>query len=185
MRKLVAGLFITLDGVTEEPSDWQEEFDATMMESLTAHIAKADTILLGRVTYDYWVDYWPTATHQPFADYINNTPKLVISSTLDAVVWGDKHNISLLKHDIVPAIKRLKQQDGQQIAVEGSPSLVHFLLVNDLLDELKLFIHPVIAGRGKRLFAGESDLKRLNLVNATPTPSGTVIVTYQAREVAL
>jgi dihydrofolate reductase len=88
MRKVVAGLFITLDGVSEEPSDWQETFDDDMAADINSSIAEVDTILLGRVTYQYWAPYWPTSSEEGYASFINNTPKYVVSKTLNDVAWG-------------------------------------------------------------------------------------------------
>jgi hypothetical protein len=87
MRKVIAGLFISVDGVTESPDQWQEHFDEDMGEALNAQIADVDSILLGRVTYDEWASYWPTS-NDPFGEFINNTPKYVVSSTLKTVEWG-------------------------------------------------------------------------------------------------
>lgn len=179
MRNVVAGLFITVDNVTQSPDKWQEHFDEDMAAELQSHIDQTDAILLGRVTYEEWFPYWPTASDEPFASHINNTPKYVVSTTLNSVEWGGKENISLIKGDVYGAIQKLKQQSGKNIAVEGSPSLVRSLLEQDLLDQLTLLIHPVIAGRGQRLFKDSSALKRLTLVNTKPTRTGTVILTYQ------
>jgi dihydrofolate reductase len=164
MRKVVASmLFITLDGVTEEPSNWQETFDEDMAANLQAHVDEVDTIILGRVTYQYWEPYWPTATHEPFATFINTTPKYVVSKTLDKVSWGKFDNIKLLKGNLTEEITKLKQQAGKTIAVEASPTLVNSLLQQGLLDELRLIIHNVVAYQGKRLFK-EGNLTRLNLI---------------------
>jgi dihydrofolate reductase len=184
MRKVVAGLFITMDGVTEEPSDWQETFDNDMMASLKQHIADTDTILLGRVTYEYWMPYWPTSDFALFADHINNLPKYVASSTLDKVEWGDFNNITLIKENLVEEVNKLKQQDGKNIAVEGSPALVQYLLEKEVLDELQLIIHPVVANKGTRLFKTGGELQRFNLVEAQTTESGVIIATYQLRKTA-
>jgi dihydrofolate reductase len=181
MRHVVAGLFITVDNVTESPDKWQEHFDEDMLAAMQTHIDETDTILLGRVTYQEWFPYWPTASDEPFASHINNTPKYVVSTTLNRVEWGDKTNISLIKGDVHGAIQRLKQQPGKNIGVEGSPTLVRSLLEHDLLDQLTLLIHPVIAGRGRRLFKDDSALKRLSLISTKPTRTGTVILTYQLR----
>jgi len=178
MRKIVTGMFISLDGVTEAPDQWQEHFDDEMLKAMERRIAKSDAILLGRVTYDFWHTYWPTATDEPFATYINTTPKYVVSSTLDQVSWGDHNNVSVIKGDVRAEILKLKQQSGKDIAVEGSLSLVHFLIENDLLNELVLMIHPVVAGKGKRLF-GDEKLKRLKLVDSQASGTGTLIVTYE------
>jgi dihydrofolate reductase len=135
-----------------------------------------DAVLLGRVTYQEWAPYWPTATDEPFASYINATPKYVVSTTLDRVEW---QNSTLIRGNLADALATLKRQPGKAIGVAGSPTLVRSLLDGELLDELKLMVHPVIAGRGKRLFADGGDLKRLKLVDATTTRTGVVIVTYR------
>lgn len=179
MRKVISGLFISLDGVTESPDKWQfDHFDEDMMAALGNHIFAEDTILLGRVTYEEWAPYWPTATDEPYASHINNTPKYVVSTTLDQVSWGQFNNISLIKSDLAEEINRLKRQPGRNIGVSGSPTLVRSLLATDMLDELTLMIHPVIAGQGKKLFAAETDLKRMKLVDATTTRTGVVLLTY-------
>jgi dihydrofolate reductase len=177
MRKVVAGLFITLDGVTKSPSKWQfDSFDGDLMEAMSAHIAQEDDILLGRVTYQEWASYWPTSTDEPYASHINKTPKHVVSTTLDKVEW---ENSTLVKGDIAEEIARLKQTHGRNIGVAGSPTLVESLLQNDLLDELTLMVHPVVAGKGKRLFKDGRALKRLKLVTSKTTGTGVSIVTYQ------
>jgi dihydrofolate reductase len=177
MRKVVAGLFISLDGVTESPDKWQfEHFDDDMMAKMGAHIAAEDTVLLGRVTYEEWVPYWPTSNDEPYASHINNTLKYVVSTTLDKVAWK---NATLIKGNLAEEITRLKQQPGKNIGVAGSPTLVRSLLQGDLLDELTLMIHPVVVGSGKRLFKDGGDLKKLNLVNTETTRTGVVILTYQ------
>jgi len=179
MRKVVAGLFISLDGVTESPENWQFEFDDDMGASMTEHISAEDTILLGRVTYEEWVPYWPAATDEPFASHINNTPKYVVSTTLDKVEWGKLDKPTLIKGNLEEEITKLKQQSGKNIGVNGSPTLVQSLIQADLLDELTLLVHPVIAGKGKRLFKDGSDLTKLKLLNTKATSSGVVILTYQ------
>ncbi len=181
MRKVVSGLFITLDGVTEAPEKWQfDHFDEDMMAKLGAHIVSEDTILLGRRTYAEWLHYWPDSTHEPYASHINNTPKYVLSRTLDKVEWK---NSTLIKGNLTEEIAKLKQKPGKKnIGVAGSPTLVRSLLQNDLLDELILMVHPVIAGSGKRLFGDGGDIKRLNLVDSKTTKTGVSILTYQPRK---
>lgn len=153
VRKVISGLFISLDGVTESPNKWQfDNFDADMAAKLNSHIDAEDTILLGRVTYLDWAPYWPTSSDEPYASHINNTPKYVVSTTLDKVEWGQWNNATLIKGNLAQEISRLKQQPGKNIGISGSPSLVQSLLQSDLLDELILMIHPVVVGRGKRLF---------------------------------
>lgn len=180
MRKVVAGLFISLDGVTESPDQWQFDFDDEMGADLAAQIEAQDAILLGRVTYEEWVGYWPTEDvpdeDRPFADFLNNNPKYVVSTTLDTVDW---QNSTLVKGAVAAEITKLKELPGKNIGVAGSPTLVRWLIQNDLLDELRLLVHPVVVGKGKRLFADQGELKRLNLVDVQRTSSGTVILGYQ------
>ncbi len=179
MRQVVSGLFISLDGVTESPDQWQfDNFDQDMATEMGNHLAKLDTVLLGRVTYQDWAPYWPTSTDEPFASFINNVPKYVASTTLDKVEWN---NSRLIKENPTEAIARLKQQPGKDIGVMGSPTLVRSLLQNDLLDELTLMVHPVVVGHGKRLFQEEANLKRLKLVDSKTTRTGVLIATYSRK----
>ncbi len=176
MRKVIAGLFISLDGVVESPGEWQfDHFDAEMGASMSAHIAAEDTVLLGRVTYQEWADYWPTSNDEPYASHINNTAKYVVSTTLDKVAW---QNSTLIKGNLAGEIARLKQQPGGNIGVAGSPTLVESLLQDNLLDELTLMIHPVVVGSGKRLFKDGRPLERLKLVGSKITSTGVAILTY-------
>ncbi|WP_046471109.1 dihydrofolate reductase family protein [Allosalinactinospora lopnorensis] len=181
MRKVVSGLFISLDGVVESPDQWQFEFDEEMGAAVTEALETTDTVLLGRVTYTEWAGYWPNVTSGEdagFANWINDSPKYVASTTLDNA--DDWANSTLIKGDLAAAVERLKAGEGKGISVAGSPGLVRSLLAQDLLDELVLLIHPVIAGEGrKKLFADDAPLKRLELVNARPTSSGVVIATYR------
>ena len=182
MRKVIASLFISLDGVVESPDKWQfDHFDDDMMAGMGAQLAAQDAVLLGRVTYVEWASYWPTSTDEPFASFINNTPKYVVSTTLSKVEWK---NATLIKGNLAEAIARLKQQPGKNIGVAGSPTLVRSLLHSDLLDELMLMVHPVVAGKGKRLFKDGDALKRLKLVNAKTTRTGVLLATYQPAECA-
>lgn len=182
MRKVISGLFISLDGVTQSPDQWQfDHFDEGMMQALGAHLADEDAILLGRVTYQEWAPYWPNSTDEPYASHINRTPKVVVSTTLDSVEWGQWEKPTLIKGNLAAEIGKLKQQPGKNIGVAGSSTLVESLLQADLLDQLTLMIHPVVVGHGKRLFKDGRSLKRLRLVESTTTPTGVVIATYQPR----
>lgn len=179
MRKVVAGLYVSLDGVVESPDRWQfDHFDDEIMSSMGSQLESEDAVLLGRVTYQEWAAYWPSSTDEPFASFINNIPKYVVSTTLDRVDWS---NSMLVKGSLKEEITRLKGQAGKNIGVAGSPTLVYSLLVNDLLDELTLMIHPVVVGSGKRLFKGDSGLKRLKLVGSQISSTGVAILTYQPR----
>lgn len=181
MRKLVSCLFVSLDGVAESPDQWQFAFDEEMGEVLTASLEANDAILMGAVTFTEWAGYWPTVTEGEdvgFADWINGSPKYVVSSSLTSV--DDWANSTLLRGGLVESVEALKAGEGKGISVAGSPRLVASLLQADLLDELVLLIHPVVAGEGRRrLFADDAPLKRLSLVSARPTSSGVIIATYR------
>ena len=179
MRRVTAGLFVSLDGVTESPETWQlPYFNDEMGEAVGAAMAAADAMLLGRVTYQEFASYWPgvSSEDQPFADYMNNTPKFVVSTTLDTVEWN---NSTLIKGDVVAEITRLKQQPGKNIGITGSATLVQSLLQHELLDELGLMVHPVVVGSGKRLFEDGGDQKALKLVDSKTFSTGVVYLTYR------
>jgi dihydrofolate reductase len=183
LRKVVAGLFTTIDGVVEAPDQWQFTWDDEMAASLAKILESCDTVLLGRVTYEMWAGYWPNyagGEDAAFADWINNSPKYVVSTTLENVEeWQNSH---LIKGDLASAIKQLKEGEGKDITVAGSPGLVATLVDQGLLDELQLMINPVVAGEGrKKLFAGDTSLKKLELASAQPTSSGVILVTYRPK----
>ena len=179
MRKVTAGLFLSLDGVMESPEKWQlPYFNDEMGEAVGAAIAAADAMLLGRVTYQEFASYWPgvSAEEEPFADYMNNTPKYIVSRTLEGPLeWN---NSTLIKGNLVEEISRLKRQPGKNIGITGSVTLVQSLLQEDLLDELGLMIHPVIVGSGKRIFEGWGEPKGLTLVDSKTFSTGVVYLTY-------
>jgi dihydrofolate reductase len=176
----MSGLFISLDGVVEAPYAWQfDVFDDDMGDAMTKLMADIDTALLGRVTYQEWAAYWPTAqVDEDYAAFINNTPKYVFSTTLDNV---DDWQNSILVRDLAQTVNRLKAEPGGTIGVQGSPTLVRALLEADLLDELTLAIHPVVVGAGKKLFPGGEGLRRMELVDTRITGSGVAILTHRLK----
>jgi dihydrofolate reductase len=180
MRKIVAGLFISLDGVIESPDQWHfPYFNDEMGEAVGAQMAAADAMLIGRVTYQEFASYWP---HQDEADvemagYMNNTPKLVVSNSLTSV--DDWQNSTLITGNVAEQIARLKQQPGQNIGITGSATLVRSLLRDNLLDELNLLVHPIVVGSGKRLFPDGSDQVPLKLVDSKTFSTGVLSLTYQ------
>ncbi|TDD10963.1 riboflavin biosynthesis protein RibD [Nonomuraea diastatica] len=175
MRKVFAGLFISLDGVVEAPDQWQHDFDEEMAAEMEAQLHAQDAVLLGRVTYLDWAAYWPTSTDEPFATMFNNMRKYVFSDTLETLEWN---NSVLLKGDLATSIDELKRQPGKDIGVGGSVSLIRSLLQQDLLDELRLLVHPVVVGKGQRLF-DDLPARQLHLAEARSTSSGTVILVYR------
>lgn len=113
MRNVVSGLFISLDGVTESPDQWQfDNFDEDMGAAMGEMFSSVDTMLLGRVTFEEWAPYWPTSTDEPFASFINSVPKVVVSKTLKNVAWGDFDSISLLEGDLTERPARRTHADG-------------------------------------------------------------------------
>ncbi len=180
MRKVTAGLFVSLDGVVESPERWQlPYFNDEMGKAVGAAMAATDAMLLGRVTYQEFASYWPrvSAEDQPFADHMNNTPKYVVSGNLEGPLeWS---NSTLISGNIAEEITRLKQQPGKNIGITGSATLIQSLLQDDLLDELGLMIHPVVVGAGKRLFGEGGGLKALKLVGSKTFSTGVVSLTYR------
>ncbi|HLZ59699.1 MAG TPA: dihydrofolate reductase family protein [Ktedonosporobacter sp.] len=178
MRKVVGYLLMTLDGVVEEPGDWLEHFDEDMRENMVEVINAQDAVLLGRVMYQEWAAYWPTASDElPFASFINNVPKYVVSASLSSV--DEWQPATLIRGDVSQEIAKLKQQPGKNIGAHGSITLVRSLLEQGLLDELMLIVSPVLAGGGRRLLTEGDSLKRLKLVSARSTRTGALILTYQ------
>lgn len=178
MRKVTAGLFSSIDGVVEAPNTWQPTFDEEMGAALARILEGQDAVLLGRVTFTEWAGYWPTSTDEPFASWINATPKYVFSNTLDSVdTWP---NSTLVKEPAADFLGRLRRETGGTIGTGGSPTLVRSLIVQGLVDELVLMVSPVVAGGGRqRLFADDAALTTFELVDSEKTSSGALIVTYR------
>jgi dihydrofolate reductase len=179
MRKIVAGLFMAANGVVEKPETWQfPYFDEELGAVLGASMTAADTLLLGRRTYEEFVNYWPHQTSDvPMADYMNNTPKVVVSTTLQSLDW---QNSSLISRDVVAELGRLKEAAGKNINITGSPTLVASLIRENLVDELSLLVHPVIVGSGRHLFDGSDDRIGLRLAESRTLRSGVQALTYVA-----
>lgn len=178
MRKIVAGLFVSLDGVYEAPDQWHfPYFNDEMGDAVQAQMDASDAMLLGRITYQEFAEYWPRQSNDEvdIADYMNNTPKYVVSETLRAADW---QNSTLINSDLVAELTRLKEQPGKNIGVTGSGTLVQSLLNDGLLDELRLLVHPIVVGSGKRLFAQRSDRKPLQLLDAQTFSTGVMYLTY-------
>jgi dihydrofolate reductase len=177
VRKITSGLFVSLDGVGESPEKWHlGYFNDEMGAVVEAQIAAADTLLLGRVTYQEFERYWSDkAGDGGLGDFFNDTPKLVASRTLETVTWA---NSTLLGGDVAEQLNRLKQTDGKNIAVTGSLSLVRSLLCDGVLDELELLVHPVVVGNGARLFPDGSEQQTLELRGSTTFTTGVVHLVY-------
>ena len=177
MRKIVAGLFISLDGVVEAPQDWHfPYFNDEMGEAVAAQADAADTMLFGRNTFEEFAGFWPQqGSDVPFADIINNTRKVLVTTTLKSVDWGPT---TIIDHDVVESITALKDQPGRDISITGSPTLVRTLLREGLLDELRLLVHPIVVGHGKKLFADEDRPIPLKLIGSKTFQTGVQAMTY-------
>ena len=181
MRKVVAGLFMSLDGVVEAPETWQfPYFNEEMRATVASQMAAADTMLLGRRTYEAFAAYWPDkGSDVEFADQINRTPKLVASRTLATVDW---QNSSLITGDVGDALRNLKEQPGKNISITGSATLVRSLLRDGVLDELQLLVHPIAVGAGKRLFEDIGERVPLRLAGSKTFSTGVLYLTYLPAE---
>ena len=182
MRKILTFLVASVDGYYEGPNqefDWpvvDEEFNQFALEQLD----EVDTLMFGRVTYELMASYWPTdAAKQDdpkVAAAMNDTPKIVVSRTLDTAEWAGTR---VVKDDVAGELTRLKQQPGKDIAIMGSSNLTTSLLRLGLIDELRILVCPVALGDGKSLFRTAEERIHLKLVNTRPFRSGNVLLTYQ------
>jgi dihydrofolate reductase len=174
-RKVVAGYFLSLDGVAEAPdrflTAWDDETDASGVEL----IASQDTVILGRRTYDEWAPFWPDSEIQPFASFINAVPKYVATSTPLEREWAGSR---VIEGGLLDFVRQLKGGSGGDIGIHGSISLTRALLAADVVDELRLVIVPTIVGSGQRLFDGLPPI-RLETIRGSATPSGHLLVDYR------
>jgi len=185
MGRIVVTEFVSLDMVAEDPggdsnykhAGWtfkieqgQEGADFKLQET-----RDTEALLLGRVTYQGFAAVWPSVTGE-FGDMFNGLPKYVVSSTLDKADWN---NTTILKGDVVKEVSKLRQKARGNIVVHGSTQLVQTLLANDLVDELRLMVFPVVLGSGRRLFGEMEDLKRLHLAESKTVGDGVLILIYR------
>ncbi|HXJ63415.1 MAG TPA: dihydrofolate reductase family protein [Actinomycetota bacterium] len=180
MRRIWAGEFMTLDGVLESPDQWSTPyFNDEVGSIIGANMASSDAMLLGRVTYQEWQGYWPdkSADDDPFAAFINNARKYVVSTTLDSVdeAWGAE----LLRGDFREAITALKESEGGDIIVNGCISVLTSLIRERLLDRLDLLVSPVVVGKGRHLFEGGAESAGLELVDSKTLTNGVISVSYR------
>lgn len=179
MRKIVSTSFITLDGVVESPDEWSVEYwDDGIGEVIGAQMGAADALLLGRVTYQGFAAAWPQMTEDPGADFMNNSPKYVVSTTLDKAEWN---NSTIVNGDLGTEVAALKETSGKDILISGSPTLVRSLLQLSLVDELHLLVYPVALGSGKRLFDG-IEKTPLQLTSSRAFGNGVLHLVYQPKQ---
>jgi dihydrofolate reductase len=176
MRDINAWLFVTLDGVVEAPENWVLP-DDEMFAAQEADYAEADALLLGRRSYEVFAASWPQrGSDIPNADWMNTTRKYVASTSLESPEW---QNSTVIEGDVAEALVRLKSEEGKDIMVNGSATLVRSLLRDRLLDELRLYVHPVVAGSGARLFEDGGDPLDLALADSHAYENGVISLTYR------
>jgi dihydrofolate reductase len=174
MRRIIVGLFVSLDGVMEAPEQWTFPYqNDEVMQALGANMARCDALLLGRKTYE---TYAASFAHQSggLADYLNSQRKYVVSNTLKSAGWN---NSQIISGDVASRIASIKQQPGQDITVTGSGDLIQTLMRHNLVDEYSLLIMPVVLGAGQRLFRDGSAAK-LSLASARAFTNGVVQMIY-------
>jgi len=185
VSRLIATEFVSLDGVMEDPGGsedfehggWSFEFERgeegdrfKLDETL-----QSEALLLGRVTYQGFAEAWPSRTGE-FADKFNSMPKFVVSTTLEDPEWN---NTTVVKGNVAEEVSKLKEQPGGDIVIHGSARLVQTLLEDDLIDEYRLMVFPIVLGSGKRLFGDTGKATTLKLVDSKTVGAGVVILTYQ------
>jgi dihydrofolate reductase len=176
MRKIAAGLFVSVDGVVEAPDTWTGPyFSPEIGQLIESMMDDGDTLLLGRVTYQGFADSFGGQSGG-VADRMNDFQKVVVSTTLDKAEW---QNSTLISGNVAEEITKLKQLPGRNINMSGSGTLVTWLLREGLLDQLDLLLFPVVVGHGKRLFEGEGGQAALKLTGSETFSTGVVHLTYQ------
>jgi dihydrofolate reductase len=184
--------FLSVDGVMQGPGGPDEDrsggfnrggwlvphFDEETGRFMTEVFDKADAFLLGRRTYDIFAAFWPKVTdsNDPIASRLNTLPKYVASTTLGSASW---QNTTIIEGDVAAEVARLKQTPGRELQVHGSGTLARILIDNDLVDELRLLVFPIIVGAGRRLFPDAGVATGLRLVDSRTTGSGVAIHVYQ------
>jgi dihydrofolate reductase len=192
MRKLVVTAFLTLDGVMQAPGapdedrsggfahgGWMVPYaDQDLGRIVTAWIGQASAFLLGRGTYEIFAAHWPRVTdpNDAIARALNGLPKYVASTTLKKADW---HNTSVIRGDVADAVRTLKREGSDELQVHGSPGLAQTLIAKDLVDEYRLWLHPVVLGSGKRLFGTGAVPAALTLTGTQTTSTGVVVHTYE------
>lgn len=177
--RLVATEYVTLDGVSEEPGHWSFPFfNEEASQFKWRELQASDALLLGRNTYEGFAAAWPKMEEQAgeFGVRMNTMPKYVVSSTLSKLDWPGSQ---LLKGDPIQEIRKLKDKPGKDLLLSGSMQLFNALINEDLIDIYRLMVHPIVLGKGKRLFPGPVDQRVLELVETQKFATGIVILEYR------
>jgi dihydrofolate reductase len=191
MRKIVATISLTLDGVMQAPGrpdedrrgdfehgGWAPAYnDPVMMKAMGESMSKAADLLFGRRTYEDFFKVWPARKDNPFTAVLDNSQKYVTSRTLrEPLPW---QNSTLLAGEAAETVAHLKQQPGNDIAILGSGDLMQTLMHHGLVDQYVLLIHPLALGRGRRLFNADAQRLALRLAKSVTTTTGVLIATYE------
>ncbi|MFE1957195.1 dihydrofolate reductase family protein [Streptomyces sp. NPDC059479] len=178
MRRIIASTYATLDGYIDNPHEWSLQYNDEAAQKRAFELALgADTLLLGRVTYEGMAQAWPNMGGNPYADHVNAIPKYVVASEpVDTAAWGPATLIP--GGELADTVGRLKQQDGADILIWGCGRLTDDLATAGLLDEYRIWVYPVIKGDGQPLFRSASTCP-VELADAVTFDSGVVLLTYR------
>jgi dihydrofolate reductase len=194
MGRIVVTELVSMDGVSDDPAGiegfrrggWASELDSEGErvflrgeegeELIVAEARESAALLLGRKTYEGFAVVWPQQAGRPLADILNRMPKYVVSSTLEDAGW---ENSTVLSGELTEEIARLKREIDGEILVYGSTQLAQTLIEHGLVDQLRLLVHPVVVGAGRRLFGETSDRKPLRLMDTRTVGDGVVILDYE------
>lgn len=176
MRKVIVTEFLTLDGVMENPTPWQQGYSSPEIGQFKFdELFGCGALLLGRVTYEEFVRYWPTATGTgAFGERMNHLPKFVATTTLQSLEW----NARPLEGDVISGVEALKRQEGGNLLVYGSGTLARTLLRGGLVDELRLMVYPLVLGTGQRFFS-DQDRLALRLAASKHLGADVLLLTYK------
>lgn len=179
-RRIVWSEYVSLDGVVDEPGQWSiPYFSDDLAEYKSDELLASDALLLGRITYEGFAAAWPTMeeVEGDFAVRMNTLPKYVASTTLESADWN---NSTIIRENVPDEVAKLKRQSGKDILIEGSGALALTLIAHDLIDEVRMLVHPIAVGTGKRLFEGANHSVALTLVATQSFDSGVVALIYRA-----
>src|SRR5437868_5632212 len=176
MRKLKLAMYVSLDGVVEEPG-WTGPFWNDELSDMQAdYLFSSDALVLGRVTYEGFAAAWPGMEESTgeFGKRMNSMPKFVASRTLDSAEW----NATIIEGELATEVAQLKEQPGGDLLIYGSGDVVDELTRHGLIDEYRLMVHPVVVGSGKKLFQGFTFTTGLKLADTITTDTGVAVLTY-------
>ncbi|GAA3703849.1 dihydrofolate reductase family protein [Nonomuraea antimicrobica] len=180
MAKIISSFFISVDGVVERPDQWHFPYWSDEMGAVVeAGVSTAAGFLMGRTLYDEWAAYWPTAESDPdIAKTFNESRKFVLSNTLKKADWA---NTTVITGDVAAQLRELKEELEGDLQMSGSATTMRWLLANGLLDELNLLVHPIVVGRGQRLFEDEPT-HPLKLTRSDTFATGVLHLSYVPAE---